>query len=382
MCYALADDLIGLRRVLPELAAMAARHHGWRPLLLLAEAELERIRGRLDAALAGYDAVLAIATPGRHMIWPFAAGLRASLLVDLGRAEEAEQRRAGRGRRMRARRDGRARGVHAARAGACAQSRSANTRSRSPASKAERGTTRAGHSGIPPGSPTRCARASQSRWATPKRSPAAVAAFRAHCAVAPESLFAGHVARLYAAARAAGIERVGFGLASAQAAASRACVQRLRHELSACPDVQSRAERALELLMEVTRAQIGHLFGVQNGVLAPLATCGASAHDAQLRAPSPTTLTGSPWRRPEHRDRRTRRHARAGDAARRGRAAVRAVRDRRRRRFRPDHRGDRAGVATRRPHRRARSARRDRRRVARRAGTSACSPWCAELQHV
>jgi hypothetical protein len=283
MCYALADDLIGLRRVLPELATIAARHSGWRPVLLLAEAELERIRGRLDAALAGYDAVLAIAPAGRHMIWPCAAGLRASVLVDLGRAEEAEQVAL----------DGLAECERGEMGELAVYLRLALAHARAALGKyalALAGvealmehTIRCGFSGIRAGLAYEMRARLAIRMGDADAFAAAVAAFRAHCAVTPESLFSGNVARLYAAARAAGLERADLGLASAQAAASRAGVQRLRHELSACADVQSRAERALELLMEVTRAQVGHLFGVQNGELVPLATCGASTHDAQLQ---------------------------------------------------------------------------------------------------
>jgi protein kinase-like protein/AAA ATPase-like protein len=283
MCYATADDLIGLRRVMPELAAMAERHPGWRPLLLLAQAELERIRGRLDTALAGYDAVLAIAAPGRHMMWPTAAGLRASVLVDLGRAEEAEQ-------------------VALEYLAECERGevgelavyvRVALAHARAALGKhalALEGvdemiehTTRSGYSGIRAGLAYDMRARIAIQMGDADAFVAAVAAFRAQCAVAPESLYAGNVARLYAAARAAGIAQADFGLASAQAAALRAGVQRLRHELSACADVQSRAERALELLMEFTRAQVGHLFGVQNGELVPLATSGTSTHDAQLQ---------------------------------------------------------------------------------------------------
>ncbi|HKO95070.1 MAG TPA: AAA family ATPase, partial [Polyangiaceae bacterium] len=83
-----SDDLLGLRRIVPELDAMAARHPGWRTLSLLARSYLERFRGRPDQALELIDDALASASAHRHSVWAYAAAARTQTLLDLGRAEE------------------------------------------------------------------------------------------------------------------------------------------------------------------------------------------------------------------------------------------------------------------------------------------------------
>ena len=90
MCYALSDDLLGLRRAVPELEQMAAQHPGWQPVLLLARAELERLRGRFDAALELGAQALGMMRPGEHNMWPYAAAIHVQALVEAGRAAEGK----------------------------------------------------------------------------------------------------------------------------------------------------------------------------------------------------------------------------------------------------------------------------------------------------
>jgi hypothetical protein len=89
--YAQADDLLGLRRVLPAIERMAAVHAGWQPVLLVARAALQRVRGRFGEALQLYTEALSLAPLGRHMQWSYAAGGQLQTLVELGRAQEARE---------------------------------------------------------------------------------------------------------------------------------------------------------------------------------------------------------------------------------------------------------------------------------------------------
>ncbi|HEX6244850.1 MAG TPA: ATP-binding protein, partial [Polyangiales bacterium] len=89
MAYMFADDLLGLRRILPGLEQQAARHPGWRPMVRLVEATLQRVRGRPDAALVLYEQLLAELLPGRDSLWGLAAAGQVQSLVDAGRMEQA-----------------------------------------------------------------------------------------------------------------------------------------------------------------------------------------------------------------------------------------------------------------------------------------------------
>lgn len=73
-----------------QIAAMAKRYAQWAPVLRYATAEYhrmtrdyERARGELESLLASVDA-------GTHQIWAQAANAHAQVLLDLGRAEQAQ----------------------------------------------------------------------------------------------------------------------------------------------------------------------------------------------------------------------------------------------------------------------------------------------------
>jgi hypothetical protein len=87
--YARSDDLLGLRRIRPELARMAGKHPGLLPWLAIADGELERICGQPERALAFHLAAMDGAEPGRHVAWPQAAAFALDALLLLGRTEQA-----------------------------------------------------------------------------------------------------------------------------------------------------------------------------------------------------------------------------------------------------------------------------------------------------
>jgi tetratricopeptide (TPR) repeat protein len=87
-----ADDLLGLRRLLPDLVKMGKRHPGWRPAALAARAELERVRGRLELALPLYEQAMAVLPLQYNVWWAHAGGGYVDALVELGRAHEGKAR--------------------------------------------------------------------------------------------------------------------------------------------------------------------------------------------------------------------------------------------------------------------------------------------------
>jgi hypothetical protein len=276
MCYARMDDLINLRRLLPELREMAADHPGWRPLLLLGEAELERIRGRLPAALALSEDVLALARPGRHMMWAYAVGLKMRLLIELGRASEAKQlglehhgscdlqEMGAVGRNIEA-------GLALAEA-TLGEHDAAIAR----VDRMLQHSAAAGIGGMFAGMLCEL----RARLAVLVGDEAGFTRYYEHCVSyfgnALESPFALTLARLRAEARKAGVDDSAAEGPSPSLVLARAVARRLRRELVDCADVRERAERALSLVLETTGAPGGHLYSVQNGKVVRVASASGS----------------------------------------------------------------------------------------------------------
>jgi serine/threonine protein kinase/tetratricopeptide (TPR) repeat protein len=87
--YARTDDVVGLRRAMPELERMAAAFPGWRPLLLIAQGEVERMRGHLEVALSHHEQAIALTQPGRHSMWSYAIAAYMESLIELGTPDRA-----------------------------------------------------------------------------------------------------------------------------------------------------------------------------------------------------------------------------------------------------------------------------------------------------
>ena len=87
--YSRLDDAIGIRRNLPSIERIAQRFPGWQTLLWLAKGELARILGHYDVALGYYDRVLQVARPGHNLHWAYTIGYRVQALVEAGRVAEA-----------------------------------------------------------------------------------------------------------------------------------------------------------------------------------------------------------------------------------------------------------------------------------------------------
>ena len=281
-CYAHMDDLVNLRRLLPELRAMADDHAGWLPLSLLAQAELERIRGRLEPALQLNQQVLELARPGRHMFWSYAIGLQIRVLVELGRAAEAKQL----GLESLALCEQHDMGALcntvatqlAFAEAALGELESAIARVDRIIAHTERENIRGMFAGQ--------AYEQRARLALLAHDEAGYARYYEACAAhygdATESPFTLNLAHLRADALKAGLEAEDAALPRAATLLARAAAQRLRRELAGCADAQERAERALALVLETTGAIGGHLYGVQNGKVALLASAGPRGADDAL----------------------------------------------------------------------------------------------------
>lgn len=85
------EDLTRIKRSIDELEAFAAIYPGWAAVLGYARAEFARIRGDAAAACRETELVLQQALPGQHRIWPAAAALHVRLLAELDQLDKAEQ---------------------------------------------------------------------------------------------------------------------------------------------------------------------------------------------------------------------------------------------------------------------------------------------------
>jgi hypothetical protein len=77
--YAIADDVLGLKRVLAALTEVAKTRPGWRARVALAQAHLFRCRGDAAAGLATVEAALS-GLPKEHNAWAQLAALHVALL--------------------------------------------------------------------------------------------------------------------------------------------------------------------------------------------------------------------------------------------------------------------------------------------------------------
>lgn len=91
--YGYTDDMLGLRRSIEALTRQVEAGLGFSPYLRLARAELARMRGEHDDALALVDEALAELPDGEGLPRPWALAARADVLLAQGRLDDA--RRAG-----------------------------------------------------------------------------------------------------------------------------------------------------------------------------------------------------------------------------------------------------------------------------------------------
>lgn len=89
VAYVILGDLMAIKRTLPALRARAASMPAWTPHLLLAEGTHAYLRGDVSSALELCQRALDLAPAGAHSAYALIASRVTSLLVELGRGEEA-----------------------------------------------------------------------------------------------------------------------------------------------------------------------------------------------------------------------------------------------------------------------------------------------------
>jgi len=90
--HTLARDLVGTKQIIDRIEPLARKFEGWAPWKMLAQAELERIRGNLVAARGLYEKCVGtdVSSFGRVQAWwPTAASGYVETLVELGHYDEA-----------------------------------------------------------------------------------------------------------------------------------------------------------------------------------------------------------------------------------------------------------------------------------------------------
>ncbi|HEX4474760.1 MAG TPA: protein kinase, partial [Polyangiaceae bacterium] len=92
VAYVILGDLMAIKRTLPVLRARAASMPAWTPHLLLAEGTHAYLRGDVSAALELYQRALDLAPAGAHSAYALIVARVTSLLIELGRSQEALER--------------------------------------------------------------------------------------------------------------------------------------------------------------------------------------------------------------------------------------------------------------------------------------------------
>jgi hypothetical protein len=87
--HAAMEDLTRLKRTTEEIAAVAGEYPGWRPVLVYARAEYQRIRGDAQNAIAELVMALRDLQAGDHQLWANLAGAHVRALDDAGRGADA-----------------------------------------------------------------------------------------------------------------------------------------------------------------------------------------------------------------------------------------------------------------------------------------------------
>jgi hypothetical protein len=87
--FSIADDITGMRRAIPEMDAIARVQPAFWVYAPFARAELARMCGSYEEALAQFDVLMQAIEPGEHPLWPWIAGGRLNALIGLDRLDIA-----------------------------------------------------------------------------------------------------------------------------------------------------------------------------------------------------------------------------------------------------------------------------------------------------
>jgi hypothetical protein len=87
--FSIADNVTGMRRAIPEMEAIARVQPAFSVYAPFARAELARMCGNYEEALARFDELMQAVKLGEHPLWPWIAGGRIYALIALDRLDDA-----------------------------------------------------------------------------------------------------------------------------------------------------------------------------------------------------------------------------------------------------------------------------------------------------
>jgi hypothetical protein len=267
LVYIATEDLLGVKRSMERIQALAAAYPGWRPTLSIAHGHYRRLQGDpaggLEVLLAAIDTV----QPGRHMDWSVAGEARLLLLRDLGRHAEA----AALGLDLLAVCSqyelwSEAHRLKLATAEVLAQVGQLELATRLISeylALQEKALIRGVMSGL--------AHETRARIAIAARDESALLRHAELCAreysAAPNANLSARYERLMRAAAAAGMVLNQLPEQQAEDQAAHDAARTVYSRMLTCVSPAERSEQALQLLLEATGARTGHLFGLRSGRL-------------------------------------------------------------------------------------------------------------------
>jgi tetratricopeptide (TPR) repeat protein len=89
LVYSSSDDLNGISQTLDGIQNMATRFKTWKPILLYARGEYQRVRGDYQKSLSELQEALSLVKPGQHVIWPYLASAYIGTLCDVENFQQA-----------------------------------------------------------------------------------------------------------------------------------------------------------------------------------------------------------------------------------------------------------------------------------------------------
>jgi serine/threonine-protein kinase len=262
--HALTGDLPDLNHAAEAIAELARAFDGWRPWRAWANAAQHVLRGELAAAEADLDAALALAPAGEHRAWVLAAPMHAEVRLARGDADGALREAAAIAGAVDALALDRAAAIAAHRVAALAHSHKADHgAAQASIDRAFMIAREQAYDGLPfallheaqarvalaAGDAERCAGALSALWTL------------LHRAHAPALIHAYEELRRANLDRNAGSELPGLAAGMHTGVAqSTSTFTDVRTRLSACEVHTARTRQALQLLLEASGAEVGHLF--------------------------------------------------------------------------------------------------------------------------
>ena len=306
--HALTGDLHSLQRTHEAIAELADKFPGWRPYMAWTHAEIDRLRGDLDAAHGALQNALELAQPGEHRAWVLAAPAYAELLLARGDVAGALREADAIVEHVSEQALDRTAAVEAERVAALAHSRRLeHAAAQARIERAFQIAHELGYGGLPL---SRLYEA-QAAIAHTARDQAGCAAALKQFAELLEHADAPALFQAYGALREAANDEIGGFDVPAPSPVTRALTDmidtftQIRTRLTALDDRGERARHALRLLLEDSGAAAGHLFlfGAEgpfaaassdpNGPGEPLITAVRQYLDAELRDTKTAVVTSA-----------------------------------------------------------------------------------------